>query len=483
MHSRPTTRTVTALALAAGLSTAAPAGAAPDPGIGDTVWPQLGNAGYDVVRQRLAFDFSDSLARYTARTALTGRATAQLESFDLDLLGPDVTGVSVDGSRAAWRTTKEGELVVTPRRAIEAGDRFRVVVDVRAEVPTLRTITTFPPGLVRDGDWVQMIAQPSGARRALAVSDHPAQKAPTTIAITAPKRWGSVANGRLTRTTRHGRETTRVFRERRRLAPELLQVGVGPMTVIDRRGPHGLPMRFAVPSDQARAMTPQLRSFDRSVRWLERRLGRFPGDVAGAYVTPLGGELETQGLTLLAAEEMMPDGFAANGVEGIVLHEVAHEWFGNSVSPRQWSDLWLNEGHAVFYESLWSARQNGQPLARQMRSTYGEIGDALLDQGPVAAPDPRAWRGRAVDIRPYGSAAYEGGALALFALQEEVGRATFGEIEREWVRRFDDRVAGTQDFIDLASEVAGRDLRPFLESWLYADELPSMPGHPHWEAG
>ena len=450
-------------------------------GIGDPVWPQLGNPGYDVVRQRLAFSFSDSLARYTARTALTGRATSRLTSFDLDLLGPEVVAVRVDGRPATWRTTAAGELVVSPREPVEPGSRFRVVADVRDRIATARTLEAFPPGLVREGDWVQMVAQPSGARRALAVSDHPAQKAPTTIAISAPTRWGSVANGRLVRTARHGQRTTRVFREDRRLATELLQVGVGPFTVLRRTGPHGLAMRFAVPTDRAAAIAPQLRSFDRSVRWLERRLGRFPGDVAGAYATPLGGNLETQGLTLLQADQLMPRSFRRNGVEGVVLHEVAHEWFGNSVSPRQWSDLWLNEGHAVYYERLWSSGQLGDGFSRRMRQSYEGLGASLHDHGPIAAPDPGTWRGAAADLRPYSDAAYEGGALTLFALRETVGDEVFGRIERAWVSRYDDSTAGTEDFIALASEVSGRDLRPMLEAWLYGDELPPMPGHPQWQ--
>ena len=454
----------------------------PGAGLGDPVWPQLGNAGYDVLDQRLAFTFSDSLVRYTARTTMTVRAAARLESFDLDLLGPSVITVRVDGHPANWRTTSQGELVVTPHSAVEAGQRFRVRVDVRDRVTTLATLTTFPPGLLRRGEWVQMIAQPSGARRALALSDHPAQKAPATVVITAPSRFASVANGHLVRTVRQGRRTTRVFRENRRLAPELLQVGVGPFTVLRRPGPHGLAMRFAVPTEQARAITPQLRSFDRSIHWLERRLGRFPGNIAGAYAPPLGGELETQGLTLMQADQLMPKGFAANGVEGIVLHEVAHEWFGNSVSPRQWSDLWLNEGHAVYYETLWSARKTGGTLARSMRELYEEAGDSLFDYGPIAAPHPSAWKGVEADLRPYSNAAYTGGALALFALREEVGETTFRRIERTWVRRYDNSVADTADFIALASQIADRDLRTLLEAWLYGDQLPPMPGHANWHS-
>jgi len=480
------TAAVAALALAGTALAAPPAVAGPAAGaigLGDKVWPELGNGGYDVVDQRLPLIFNDKLTDYTAGTTLVARATQPLDRFDLDLLGPEVTGVRVNGLRAHWKTTAQGELVITPARAIRRGARFVVQVDVRNKVADDTSATVFPPGLVRYQGFVEAMNQPSGARRILAVSDHPAQKAPATISITAPSQQNSIANGRLVSTVRTGKTTTRVFREDRKLATELLQIGVGPFTVLHRKGPHGMDLRYAVESAKLAAIEPQLTSFDESVRFLEQRLGRFPGVRAGAYINPGGGELETQGLTLMSSDAMTKEGFENNGTDGVVLHEVSHEWFGNSVSPQRWGDLWLNEGHAVFYENQWVEAKHLSTVTESMRHAYETLGNKLLVNGPIAAPDPATWPGEQAPLRPYSSAAYQGGALTLFALQEKVGPKTFNAIERAWVERYDNSTASTADFIALASQIAHQDLKPFLTSWLYATRLPAMPNHPDWKAG
>ncbi|MGZ0148006.1 M1 family aminopeptidase [Kribbella sp. WER1] len=458
---------------------AAAVGLVPSAGIGDQVWPQLGNSGYAVVDQQLAVRFNQHLTAYTATTTLTARATSTLSRFDLDLLGPKVTGVQVNGVRSAWKTTPDGELVITPAHPVR--NRFVVRVDVVNDLPDAVQGGRPPFGLLRHDGWVQTINQPAGARRILAVSDHPAQKAPATISVTAPTALNSIANGKLLRTLKGTTYTTRVFREQRKLATELLQIGVGPFTVLHSKGPHGLDLRYAVPTAQLADIKPQLASFDSSVRFLEQRLGRFPGSEAGSFVTPLGGELETQGLTLMTASAMTKDGFEQNGTDGVVLHEVAHEWFGNSVSPRRWSDVWLNEGHASFYEDVYAEGRYGAKQEAVMRDAYEKLGDKLLANGPIAAPDPKTFTGERADYRPYSNAAYAGGALTLYALQQKVGARTFNTIERAWVSRYNNSVAGTADFIKTASDVAGTDLGAFLRSWLYSTHLPPMPGHPDWK--
>lgn len=213
---------------------------------------------------------------------------------------------------------------------------------------------------------------------------------------------------------------------------------------------------------------------------MEERLGRYPGRIAGAYITPLGGELETQGLTLMAADAMTKKGFEANGTDLVVLHEVAHEWFGNSVSPAAWGDLWLNEGHAVFYQLEWNEARRGASMTEGMRRRYTE-GKDLLAHGPIADPDPATWPGDLAPIRPFADPAYSGGALVLYALRQKVGTEKFTAIERAWVRENHNELGSSAEFIATASRVSGEDLGPFLHSWLYGKTLPPMPGHPDWK--
>jgi aminopeptidase N len=165
-----------------------------------------------------------------------------------------------------------------------------------------------------------------------------------------------------------------------------------------------------------------------------------------------------------------------------MLHELAHQWFGDSVAPYAWSDVWLNEGHATWYELTYAADRGYLEdytgfgdltvLARQLYA----LGDEFRDQfGPVARPrsgDPRAL---------FSPNAYAGGALTLYALRQRIGAPAFDRLERTWVRRYLGRSASTEDFIRLATRVSGQaDVDQLLRSWLYGATTPPMPGHPDW---
>ena len=169
-----------------------------------------------------------------------------------------------------------------------------------------------------------------------------------------------------------------------------------------------------------------------------------------------------------------------------MLHELSHMWFGDSVSPYSWSDLWLNEGHASWYEFLY-AEERGQlegdtenypdptgyaDFDDLMRAVYAHGDQWRHDDGPVALPSSAE--------ALFSLQRYHGGALVLYALRQKIGGRDFARLEREWVTRYRDGVASTDDFIDLASQVAHRDLRGFLRAWVYGTTTPPMPGHPDW---
>ncbi|MET7694043.1 M1 family metallopeptidase [Streptomyces sp. NPDC005483] len=494
--STPTTAAALAVALL-GLTACTTAEASPTPhtagtlqpgtaGIGDRIHPGLGNGGYDVRHYALDLRFAMDLKHYTATSTVQARASQALSRFNLDLTGATVREVTVDGRKARWSRSGE-ELQVTPDVPLRRDERFTVRVRVQAPVLDTEQVTKLDVGasygMVRHGSWIQTSNQPSGAHRIAALADHPAQKTPATITVTAPTKLNSIANGELTATSHHGAYTTRRFESRQKLATELLQIGIGPFTVVHQQGPHGIKLRYALPTNQARSIEPQLnKTVPEAIRFLEQRLGQgtFPLRTYGVYATPLGGELETQSLALLAADSLAPKAYVDNGTDTVVEHEISHEYFGNSVSPRRWSDAWLNEGHAVYYQNLWTAREHGTSVEDAMRGMYQDADANLRKEGPIAAPHRRAFQPQA--MAPYGWTAYQGGALTLYALRQKVGETDFQRIERAWIREHRDGVAGTDDYIRLAGRVTGQDLGPFLRSWLYGEKVPAMPGRPDWHA-
>jgi len=216
-------------------------------------------------------------------------------------------------------------------------------------------------------------------------------------------------------------------------------------------------------------------------------VGRYPFDIFGTFVpnTALGFALETQTISLVD-EEWFAE-FPQGVWEPTLLHELSHMWFGDSVSPEAWSDLWLNEGHASWYEFEY-AQQRGElaedtlfypdPVGYQtvpelMRAVYAHGDQWRHDWGPVALP--------ASADTIFSLQVYHGGALVLYALQQKIGTAAFARLERAWVTRYAGKSVSTDDFIALASQVSGHNLTGFLRSWLYGTTTPPMPGHPDWK--
>lgn len=489
-------RWIVLVALAASLAVPASAAAAhepPTPGaadVGDPLFPGLGNGGYDVreYELKLVYGSAAPVQAVPGRVEIEARATQSLSRFNLDFGGDSVAWVEVNGRRATF--TRQGEeLVITPPRPIRAGRRFETEV----------AFTSGPQGGGAFG-WFAgpatsaTAAQPHVAHLIFPSNDHPSDPARYTIRALAPKGSTFVANGVLRRTRPVGDFVLWTYEQRQPMASELIQLAFGALTVIDRGRRHGVRLRDVVPTAMAGELAQPLAGVERQLAWMTSKVGRYPFDAYGSLVSDADFffALETQTLSLYPSTFFSPVPGTPLGdprlFEPIMVHELAHQWYGNHVTPARWSDLWLNEGHATWYEYEY-AQEEGDPafyfgffepgvtnLEEAMRAAYRR-GDALRAVfGPVAAP--RAGADAFGDL--FSPNVYEGGALVLYALRQVVGDRVFRDIERRWLRRFGGGPASTSDFIALASREAGRDLTSFLTAWLYGTRTPPMPGHPDW---
>lgn len=477
---RPRHRRTAAALLASAVSVALLSASAPPValGIGDRLFPTLGNPGYDVAAYHLDFTYSgDNRKPLEAVTTIDAWTTADLDRINLDFAHGTVESVVVDGEPATFTGAGE-DLVVTPEDPLPEGSWTRITVRHTSDPVS---DDDSDGGWVRTADGLAMANQADAAHLVYPCNDHPSDKAMFTIRITAPNDYTAVANGLPTGRERTGKSTTWTYRTRHPMATELTQVSIGRSSVVRREGPGGLPVRDVVPAKDREALEPWLAKTPDQIAWMESKVGRYPFETYGVLMAQAttGFELETQTLSLFEKDIFTEPAYPKWYVESIMVHELSHQWFGDSVSPRTWSDLWLNEGHATWYESLYAQEKADRPMEKRMKAAYGASDTWRANGGPPARPKaPKA--GQKISIfRPN---VYDGAALVLYALRQEIGAPAFERLERAWVRHHRDSTASTADFTRLAAEISGRDLRSFFDDWLYGEKTPPMPGHPDWKS-
>ncbi|MFF5016067.1 M1 family metallopeptidase [Streptomyces sp. NPDC001165] len=476
---RPLRRRTAAL-LASAVSGCLLAAAAPAQplGVGDRLFPYLGNPGYDVASYDLSFTYPGSNDKpLQAVTTIDARTTTDLDRVNLDFAHGKVASVEVDGRRAGFTGTGE-DLVVTPDRPLHEGHWTRIVVKHTSDPVAGKDADG---GWVRTSDGLAMANQADVAHLVFPCNDHPSDKAMFTIHVTAPNGYTAVANGVPAGANRVGTTTTWTYRTEHPMATELTQVSIGRSAVLHREGPHGLPVRDVVPSADRKELEPWLAKTPDQIAWMESKVGTYPFETYGVLMAQAstGFELETQTLSLFEKRLFTEPAYPKWYLESVMVHELSHQWFGDSVSPRTWSDVWLNEGHATWYESLYADEKAHKPMEDRMKAAYSVSDSWRASGGPPARPKPPAPGQKIGIFRPN---IYDGAALALYALRQEIGVQAFERLEKLWVRQYRDSAATTADFVRLASTVAGRDLSGFLKDWLYGEKTPPMPGHQDWKS-
>jgi len=533
-------------------------------GSGDAYFPTMGNGGYDVQHYALDLTIDVAGSGIEAATArIDALALVDLCAFNLDFEGLTIDGVRVNGAPATVRRLGK-ELTVTPETPLAAASTF--TVDVRYHgTPVQATMT--PEGLPAaasaadlaagigggdadeaidfQGGWfaaedeIFTLGEPSGNRFWYPVNEHPSDKATYSARYTVPDPYVVEGNGSLVATIDNGDTTTFAWDSRDPIASYLVTFHAGLLEIEELEGPHGLPIRLSFAPNVPESQREVLRRLPEMVAFAETVFGPYPFESIGGTVTSTrqGLALETQTLPVYGSlgdsRDAQVSARSLDVFELTVIHELAHQWFGNSVSVQAWQDIWLNEGFASYSEALWLERTRGEEarddLLREFYRDnasaarwatpgaldgltgadvlkgleavggppddpcYGEtlgVAHDGFDEGPAqdmisalaaCGVPPDIFPGRPILTGDPGgpnlfsyTGIYGRGALTAHALRLAIGDAAFFALARDWTTRYANGNAATVDFMRLAEDVSGQDLDGLFDAWLFELALPEL---------
>jgi len=426
----------------------------------DEYLPKNGNPGYQVSSYELDLEYKVSINRLSGSATITAMTLDELQKLTLDLSNAlTVSKVSVNGKRAAHFSCRGGKLRIQLASKLATGAALSIVVRYGGSPRPLRSLWG-DVGFEELADGVLVAGQPNGAASWFPCNDHPSAKAAFRIQISTESRYRAVANGELVSRRVRASQTVWTYEQPEPTSTYLitLQIGIYKLAPLTRTP---VPIQAALPERLRRNFG---HDFARQPEMMELFVELFgPYPLANGYTVvvtddPLEIPLEAQGISIFGANHC--DGSRAS--ERLIAHELAHQWFGNSVTARQWRDIWLHEGFACYAEWLWSEHCGG-PSADELARRYheqlrGKPQDLLLaDPGPRDMFDDRV---------------YKRGALTLHALRGRLGGENFFALLKDWTSRHRHGTVVTDDFTGLAANYSGESLRPLWDVWLYSTQVP-----------
>ncbi len=439
------------------------AGIMPTPGsdgVGDGYLPLAGNGGYDAQHYDLDVRYAPATDMLFGHATIDAVATQDLSSFNLDFVGLQINSITVDGAAATWDRQVQHELVVTPATPIANGAAFTVVADYDG-VPKSPVSFGARSGAVRTDDGVVIYGEPDVAAYWFPSNDHPRDKATFTIELTVPEGLKAISNGRFLGHAPDGSgRVTWSWEETSPMATYLAMAVVGRFQIDRFETSGGIPVFNAVDPRVPRGAKASLAKEGPVINFLAQQFGPYPFDDLGGIVDEWKGGFALENQT----RPIYPPGFFGSRPNMyVIVHELAHQWFGDDVSVDQWQHMWLNEGFASYAEWLWAGEHDdGTP--QQILNSWCEIGanNSFWDLQPGAP---------GVDDL-FAFQVYVRGAMTLQALRKTVGTADFFEILHTWSIDHGSATGSTDQFIDLAETVSGQELSVFFDDWLFTEAKP-----------
>lgn len=433
-------------------------------GVGDRLFPGLGNGGYDVVHYGLTLDYVPETNHLKGTAIITAQATQDLSRFNLDLSGLRVRTTTVQGAKAQVARSGD-ELLVKPAKTVRNREVFKTVVTYDGTPRTLKDDDGGLEGWIETDDGSTALGQQSGSMTWFPGNHHPSDKATYDITVTVPKDedgdpYDVISNGELITEEDKGKTVTRHWRTEEPMASYLAHVSIGYFETHKRRTDDDVPVYVAIDPDEAEdsADVPDL--VPEIVDWVGKRFGPYPSPL------PVPSSTICPGST--TPWRPRPSPTSARRPTRRCSCTNWHTSGSATPSPRA-------SGRTCGSARVWpptrsgSGKRSGATGAprRSSRTTTTARTPRARVSGRSRRMDPPS-AGRVSDPPVYGR-----GAMVVHKVRRAVGDETFFDILRTWTRQHRHGNADTRQFIALCESKSGKDLTALFNTWLFDKKKPS----------
>jgi aminopeptidase N len=428
----------------------------------DPYYPSVGVTSVDVLHYGLDLRWDDTDGVLSGTATIRFRATRQESAVALDLGQPlQVSEVRLDGHVVA--STHHHNVLRMKTARLGRHSRHTLTITYSGHPQPVRAPTNRSDiprvGWTTTGDGQAWSTQePFGAFTWYPVNDHPSDKAFYDITLRTKKAWHGVTDGQLRSDKVVGNERVMRWHLGSPAASYLIALDIGPYRAYSDTGPHGLPITYWVrPED--RWELKYLRRTPTVLKWLESRLGRYPFAELGVVMSPTRSAEETQTMVTMGVGVLS----ASYGVSDLA-HELAHQWYGDEVTPDNWPDLWMNESFAMYIQIRWEAAHHVESIG-QWRSYLNHYDQQFRrNDGPPGEYHKRQFAENSV---------YYCGALMLDRLHSMLPTAVFAKVLRDWPRLHRFGSVHRSEWVGYLDRITGRNVTSFVHQWLDSPTTPS----------
>jgi aminopeptidase N len=422
--------------------------------------------------------FNDGLTEITsARTDIIVVALKDsLSQIDLDFGDMPIDSVMVEGRSAAYERNR-GRLNITLAEPVRKGTTFVVAVSYHgkpSDALEFRRDKSDTPSVVGD-NW------PDRVHHWIPCFDHPSAKATVTFSITAPSRQVVVANGMLvSMNDAAGTNTRWTFIESVPIPPYCMIVAVGNFARLKPATNETVPLEYYVPMIDRDFAVQGFSTASPSLKFFSETVAPYPYEKLALIVgaTRFGGMENSSAIVFAAnlfnprpSEAISPVFKLREGLVDIVAHEIAHQWFGDSVTPSTWADLWLSEGFADYFAGLFIERYEGEQTFREYMNDLAKayFGYENNNKKPIYDTETKDL------LKLLNANNYQKGAWVLHMLRSELGDEKFFHGIRNYYETHKNANASSEDLRAALEKASGKNLKEFFASWIYGA------GHPRYE--